>query len=435
MVAYEAIGRGFLAAWVITMVAAAADAQTKAGEGPKDSLLAGGKFLHKLPYETPLPPIFLETTDGPRLAVWVLKENPVGGGAPKVKEDKKKNVGPPDMQRFSLELSVWDVKAGKELYRMGKEESAPPPPVHASVWLVQRGMPFGMLHCTPDGKKLASTLGFNGVKTYDPETRQWQTAFKNQATGIFLPTVVFAADGTMIILNLAQCTVQEIGKAEPRQTFKLDRAGGAMNPTNPTNPNFFGNTEFDDAILTPDGKTLAVAVDNMVNVYDIKTGKRIFEAPRLSPAKTAITAPVRASLAFAPSGEEPKLLAVETISNIKKDKWLTVARVLDIKTKKESARATLSEVKKAPNQIPGMLFTISTNWGVAYPYFNAKGEPRVLLGLKLFDVATGKVVQKTDVPEKYIASRDGRYVVRLTGTTRGDERKMGVEVWSVDMDR
>jgi hypothetical protein len=432
-------GRGVLAVLWIALTANVAVPQTTSGNAPEDTLLAGCKYLHTLPYEVYRAPLFLDTKDGPRLAVWVHEGDPSRDGLPDIfgaKDDKKK-VDPAKIKQTGFDLFLWDVSAGKELYRLTKKDSAPPLPAQPRFGSLffQGDAPFGMLNYTPNGKKLLCVVveieqqAFVArIKLYDPETRKWQTLpTADKGSGIVAPQIIFAPDGAMVILHEAQCTIQEIGKAKPRQVFKLERAGKALFAGGPLVN--LEDTGFDDAVLSPDGKSLAIAADNAVHVYDIASGKRTFQAPGLLAGDTRRYSFFRAALAFAPSGEESRLMAVESVPDRDKGKFVAVARVFDLKTKKETVRTTLLEGGEAKQGA-----TKSPAWGQAYPYFNAKGEPRVLFESKLFDVAADKVLQESSQGYGYILSRDGKYVVRLTGVT-SDKNKLGMEVWSMDMDK
>jgi hypothetical protein len=120
------------------------------------------------------------------------------------------------------------------------------------------------------------------------------------------------------------------------------------------------------------------------------------------------------------------LLAVETV--LGPPKSFVLARVFDLKEKKEIARKVLVEQKTtgSPTSTPPV-------FSRAYAYFTAKGEPRIVFDGKLLDGASGKVLSKFDAGAGLVVSRDGKYLVRLTHM-QGD-KQMSVEVWSLDNER
>src|SRR5262249_38231756 len=133
----------------------------------------------------------------------------------------------------------------------------------------------------------------------------------------------------------------------------------------------------------------------------------------------------RAALAFSPSDGEGKLLSVETVTGGPKS--FVLARLFDLKAKKEVSRRVLAEQKAEPRALGQGL----PQWGPAQAYFTPKGEPRVLFGGNLLDGASGKVLHPVEPGVGLLVSPDGRYLVRLT---RGQEKKMGVEVWGLAND-
>jgi hypothetical protein len=108
-----------------------------------------------------------------------------------------------------------------------------------------------------------------------------------------------------------------------------------------------------------------------------------------------------------------------------------VARLLDLKEKKEAARFTLAEQDVKANPLGGN--PVPPDWGRAYAFFTSKGEPRVLFDGKLIDGTNGKVMQTFDPGAGLILSRDGKYLVRLT--RKKDDKPMGVELWGLDEDK
>jgi hypothetical protein len=412
---------GFLGALLVAGTATAAPT-----EGGKDGLFPGARLLHKFPTEVYRLPLLLPTDNGTRLLLWVDAFDPT------------------PMSRFPMDplpdpvfdLIGWDVAGGKEVFKLAyPKEGAPYSPLPGSMVAPGAAIPFGTLALSPDGKRLASLStsyrmvpgkvvheATTQIKLYDVENRKWlppeSASYKDVR-----PQMLFAPDAALVILKEATCSVQEMGKPKPRLTFDIVRA-----PSYKANPiNVIG-----DAVVSPDGALLAVAADGMVTVYDLTTGKKVFQAARAAPeAKTTFGQVTQGvSLAFAPSPSEQKLLAVEVVTGPPKS--FVVARAFDLKEKKEVAQHVLAkEETKAP--AAGFNPVVPT-WGRAYAYFSGKGEPRVLFDGKVIDAANGKVLHKFDPEAGLVLSRDGKCLVRLT-RARKDDKKMAVEVWGLDGDK
>jgi hypothetical protein len=388
----------------------------------QDSLLPGAKLLHKFSQQVYRIPDLHATEKGPRLLVWIDASDPT----------------PP--RRFpheplpdpKFDLLFWDVPENKELHKAPfAGYAAPQSPVAPSMSSPGVSIPFGSLAFTPDGKKLAYASTTHRVvpgkpvheattliKFYDPDKRKSEPAIATEFKDHPRPQFLFAPDGALVILKEKTVTIQEPGKTKPRATFELVRA--STYKTDQT-PNLIR-----DAVVSPDGSLLVVAPDGMVTAYDVSAGKKHFQASRAVPeAKTTFDQQVSQTfLAFAPSPGEQKLLAVESVTG--PPKHFVLARVFDLKEKKEVTSRTLAE---QPNKDGAGKQTVP-GWGRAYPYFNAKGEPRVLFDGKLLDAASGKVLGEFDAGQGILVSRDGKYLVRLTG--KKDDKKWSVEVWSLD---
>jgi hypothetical protein len=408
-----------LAAGVLTAVAQAAPP----GDA-KDLLLPRARLLQKFSDEVYRIPVLLDTDQGPRLLLWVDAFDP---------EPPSRIPGLP-MPQPQFDLIFWDVAASKELHRMSyPKEAAPLSPLPASMSSAAAILPFGRLAFTPDGKQLAhlSTTykiipgkpvheASTVIQLVDSEKGKAEPAVATVYKGDF-PQVLFAPDGALVILTDTSCAVQELGKPKPRLTIDLARS--AAHKAVP------GLGAIYDVAVAPDGALLAVAADGMVTVYDLATGKRVFDAERAAPEfKTTFRQqPAGSSLAFAPGGEEPKLLAVERVAGPPKD--FVLARLIDLKAKKEAGRWMLAERENKPAPAPQTV----APWGGAHAAFTAKGEPRIFFDGKLIDGASGKVLERFDEGFGVSVSRDARYLVRRTRTK--DEKKMRVEVWGLEEEK
>jgi hypothetical protein len=408
---------------VLAVAAVAAIARAAPADESKDGLLPGAKLLHKFPKEVYRTPVLLETKDGPRLLVWVDAFDP---GAPTRFPGEK-----PREPQF--DLTFWDVTASKELHKLSFPKETLPPIMCSNYTMT---IPPGSLAFSPDGKQLAcvSTTSkpvpgkvvheiTGQIKLYDPSERKWQTATSPEVVGTNAPYVLFAPDGNLVVLKETSCRIHAPGKDKPSTSFDLTRAS-----TYKTIPVYYG---MHSVVLSPDGSRLAVAVDGMVSVYDTAAGKKVFDADRAAPeVKTTFgQMPVGTSLAFAPSADEQKLLSVEVV--LGPPKSFVLARLFDLKEKKEAGRWVLAE-----EETKGDRFGRGQKppaWGRAHAYYSARGEPRILFNGKLIDGASGKTLQTFDEGAGLLVSRDGKYLVRLTRTK--DEKKFAVEVWGVDYDK
>jgi hypothetical protein len=421
--------RGFLNALLALVAAGMVAAATQAAppkeskEG-KDTLLPGAKLLHKFSHKVYRIPALMTTDKGTRLLVWVDAFDPTP-----VRRFPHEPLPDP-----VFDLIVWDVAANKELYKMSyPKEGAPYSPADPTTSSVTTSIPFGSLALAPDGRQLAYMTtthkmvpgkveheATTHVKLFDPDARKSRQAVSTEYKGHPRPQLLFAPDGALVILTETSCRVVEPGKDKPRASFELERA-----PVFKTNP---GSNVIRDGVLSSDGSRMAVAADGLVTVYDVAAGKKVFQSSRVAPeAKTTfgqVTGQV--ALAFAPSPSGQKLLAVEVI--VGPPKSFALARVFDLKEKKEAGRHVLAEQETRKDALAQTF----PQWGRSYTYFTAQGEPRVVFDGKLIDGAGGKVLEKFDPRAGVLVSRDGKYLVRLT--RKNDEKTMGVEVWGLDYD-
>ena len=410
--------------------------------GAKDEVL-GGKLLAKLPYEVYRTPLFFETHKGTRLGVWVHETNPAppfgfpgapAGNPAKPDPKQKGNAGPP------FELSIWDVAGGKELYHL-KEKAAPPAYPSSGAMMFRAREPIHRIDYTPSGNNLISVQDSPSgmrIQLYDPQTHKSRSMPVNTgaAAAPGAPQALFAPNGDLVILDKTQCIVQDLTKSRTRRSFQIQRPGLTVTPRGIPLGLAVG---FADAAIAPSGKTLAVSADGMVLIFDLTKGQPLWQLPKLSTAPGMMAARLAASLAFAPSAGDTKLLAVELVPDADKGNFARVSRYVDVKKKTELARAVLLEGGTFKLPAPGMppggkLGMRPPQWGRAYPYFNTRGEPRVIVDGKLLDPIAGRVLRQTD-GHRYVVSRDGKYAVRLTQASPLDKTKMAVELWSVDRTR
>jgi hypothetical protein len=437
--------RGLAAGLFLALAVHGAAGQSKAKpeSAPKDALLAGGKLVCKLPHEVYRDPIFLDTKKGPRLAVWVHESDPIKAlhdAMLKKAAPKPNKAGVPAQLGSPFELFIWDATTGKRLYRLTKKHAPPEPP--GITWLFgRRGEvePFGQLVAVPTGTKLVSTKFVNtkdppGIKVYDLDSRKWKTVPSSTNAWGFRQAL-FAPSGALVVVAGEQCIVEDLGKAKPRVAFTMERPDKPEMAVGLTRA---WTEAFSDAALTPSGKTLALAGDGNVYLFNMKTGKPLWRVPRIGAATGHYNQRLPAALAFKTG--EAKLLAVETAPDAAKGKVVLSARIFDVLAKKQMTHATLLEggswkEAKGLNGTgqPFTGFGMIPDWGQAYPYFNGKNEPRVVIDGKLFDAAGGKRLAQGEPGYRYILSRDGKYAVRLTPPT--DNGKRGVELWSMDRDR
>jgi hypothetical protein len=417
--------RGFRNVLLTVLATGIAAAASRAAppETTKAPILPGAKLLRTFPKEVYREPLFQLTDKGPRLLV------SVDGFDPTV---RPRFPGEP-MKDPQIDLIVWDPVAGRELSKV----SYPKEKFLYTQILPERPR-FGTIALSPDGKRLASYWttfmpkpgqiyhpSTTRVSVYDLESHKVQAGpeYKDEKT----PTevqVLFAPDGALVTLRAEKCEIYEAGKDKPRASFDIDRtAGSKMNAT-------MGN-RIHTVAPSPDGSQLAVAADGAVIVYDAATGKKVFEAQRAAPeAKTSYEQNAfSTALVFAPSKDEQKLLCVEIVLGAPKD--LALARLFDLKEKKEVGRWTLAERENKSALGRQML---PPNWGKAYAYFTAKGEPRILFDGKVIDGASGKELRKFDPGAGLLVSPDGKYLVRLT-QKKGESNKLGIEVWGLDSEK
>src|SRR5262249_34175874 len=126
-----------------------------------------------------------------------------------------------------------------------------------------------------------------------------------------------------------------------------------------------------------------------------------------------------------PSADGQRLVAVEVVTGPPKS--LVLARLIDLKAKKEIRRSVVAEEKTKANPFGGG----GPEWGLAQAYFNSKGEPRGIFGGKLIDGTSGKVLHRFNPGIRLLVARDGKCLVRVTRRS-GEEKKLGLEVWGLE---
>jgi hypothetical protein len=217
--------------------------------------------------------------------------------------------------------------------------------------------------------------------------------------------------------------IQELGVLKPRKLFNLIRS-----PWYAPKSSAFSVYSIHNAILSADGNQLAVAADGLVTVYNMNTGEAIRRPERAAPDSKGATTGQNidmVELAFTPTGKEPALLTVEMVTGSPKS--FVLARLFDLKTKKETGRHILAEEQTKANPLGG---GAPPAWIRPAAYFNAKGEPRILWGGKLLDGTTGKALHQFDGAFGVLVSRGGQYLVRLT--QKQGAKTLGTEVRSLD---
>jgi hypothetical protein len=397
-------------------------------DSTKDPLFPGAKLVHKFPKEVYRNPLFVTTDKGSRLEIWFDAFDPAPPPRPGVPAEIGGRLPDP-----RLDMLIWDPIANKELHRLSypKDPITFPPP--------SGGQGDGMI-ISPDGKRLASvSMTYKPPKMGTPygdwltqirlvdiasHKAQVSNEFKEEKVGSATPIhILFAPDGALIALRGATCTIHEPGKDKPRTTFDLTRAADHK-----TKEYWF---KIQDTVMSPDGSQLAVAADGTIIVYELATGKKLFEAARAAPEPKKGGDPVTigVSLAFASSASEARLVAIESLSGVPKN--VALARLFDLKEKKEIGKWTVAERENKPAQ----LGQGASPWsGDVSAYYNAKSEPRILFDGKVIDGASGKELHKFDAGAGTWVSRDGKALVRLTKKKKED-RTMTVEVWSLDNDK
>jgi WD40 repeat protein len=356
-------------------------------------LFPGAKLLHQCKFEVPVRPIVLETKAGPQLMIRQGRRPEFDG-----------KVG----EAMLSEVDFWDLAENKELYAITDRKFD-----LLSQRVIYDTCNITTMALTPDGKKLAYFVDLQNpehqnIKLYDFATGKWHIlpTLYGRSNMVTSADLAFAPDGALAIFHNGLCTMQEVGKAKPRLTFKLLRG---VKPAD--------LTEIDCAVFSPDGSRMAVATRyGPIAIYDIKTGKATFQAALLASGKGAYGE--LTSLAFGPSADEPKLLVVEFGTG---QKMNVVARVFDLKTKKETSRLQLSQQKP-----------LAGYWMCrAHACFTAKAEPLVYFDGKAHNVATKKMLHEFDQAAGVSVSRDGKYIVRLTAG-KANRHLKGIEIWSVD---
>jgi WD40 repeat protein len=407
------IRRFFLVLLTIMAIALVNAAPSAAADESKDTLFPGTKLVHKFPKEVYRGPVLVTTDKGPRLEIWFDEFDP---------EPPQQPGQIPGLTRLPdprLELLIWDPIENKELHKL----AYPKEPInftHVST-LLDRDWAMTI---SPDGKRLASkTITYSPrpgspfgdfttqINAIDTESHKVQMVaeYKDEKSPAATPVrLLFAPDGTLVTIRGSTCTIRELDKDKPRMSFELKRAADYK-----TKEYWF---KIQDVVISPDGSQLAVAADGTIIVYDLATGKKLFEASRASPEpkKTGDQTTADVSLTYAPSATELKLLAVESVIG-KKD--LILSRLFDLKEMKETRKWSVPE----------------RSWVVS-AFFTGKGEPRILYQGKLIDFASGKELHKFDPGVCTFVSRDGKALVRTTKKKK-EEKTMTVELWSLDSDK
>ncbi len=401
-------------------------AQPVAAQGQQENLLPGAKLLHKFKDEVFRIPLILETAQGPRVLVWFDAFDPAP--IPKFPSDP--------MPKPQFDLVFWDPKTNQEVHKMSypKDEQTPPSPVAAGTLSRFMHGNFGTIALSPDAKRLATVSmvyvqkpgvavhqATSYIKVCDLATSKWQNA--HSYDGRDGPHILFAPDGNLVVLRQTSWAIREIGKEKAISQFKLVRS-----PNYVPVPNGFSVYGIRNAVLTPDGKYLAVAADGLVTVYDTKTGEVVLQADRAAADPKGTTNGQNTDLVelvFAPAAHGPTLLSVETINGAPKS--FVLARVFDVKAKKETSRKVLAEQPTKASPFGGAELP---NWGRPAAYFNTKGEPRVIFNGKLLDGASGKALHQFHAGYGELVSQNGQYLVHLTTTS--NPKKLGVEIWSLD---
>jgi hypothetical protein len=418
--------RPFLGALLAAAVLAAA-ATAAPPDSSKGTLLPGAKLMHKFSKEVYRAPVWVMTDKGPRLEVWFDAFDP---------EPPQRISGIPNPDP-RIDLLIWDPIANKELHRLAyPRDSIPYPSTYSNFsW-------SGWMAMSPDGKRVAvRTVNYQPprrggvygdfttrVRLMDLENHKAQLVAEHKEEkvgGAVEVYVLFAPDGSLVTLRGSTCTVREPGKDKPRATFEVTRAADYK-----TKSAWF---MIQQVAVSPDGSQLAVAADGAIVVYDLATGKKLFEPARAAPEPKKSGDPMSGamSLAYAPAGSEPKLLAVEWVVEPQgpqgpqkggplgagPQKQYILTRLFDLKAMKEVGSW---KAEGHPSPVSA--------------YYTAKGEPCVLYDGKVVDGASGKELYSFDPGAGAAVSADGKALVRVT-KKRKEDKTMTVEVWSLDNDK
>jgi hypothetical protein len=409
--------------WALGLAALLATGGAAPAQRAKE-LFPGARLLPRYPKESYRVPALCTTDKGPRLLVWVDASDP----------NPRQTIPGIPVQLPPFEVVFWDLAAGKALHTISSaREGAPQSPVPAN-WDPTSFGRFGLVALAPDGMRLAYVNttyrivpgkpeheATRQIHVYSQATRKWTdlpTKYRGTTGG---PHVLFAPDGSLLIFKDATCTILEMPKAKVRRTFKIVRGQDFASHT------VYSHAGIHDALVSPDGALLAVAAEGLLTVYDLATGKEVFRADRAAPpgdpGKGKGQATGMVSLAFAPAAAEAQLLAAEVVTG---PRALVLARLFDLKAKKQLARWVLADEPTKPR-----LFDAPQPWGGAHAYFTPKAEPRLIFDGKVIDGTTGKVLHRFDAGVRVLVSTDGKYLVRLTRAA-GDAKKLAIQAWSLD---
>jgi hypothetical protein len=392
-------------------------------QAPKDVPIPGAKFLHKFPHEFYRLPLLFSSGEANRLLVWVDKNDPKLFADFDFKNPVK----------IDVELIAWDLAKGEEVFKVGFPKDLAPviPTTFTEGHLSLAPNSSDWFALSPDGKKLAQPVvtayqPFPGsigkqavteVKAFDLYARKSAPAGGKKYTGMQNPNIFFTPDGNLVVLAHKECSTFEPGKTKPRKTFAISRSAAYSMTI---------NAKVNDTVLSADGSKLAVAADGMLHVYDFVTGKVLYQGvrvvPEIKPGPGIAPHVKMAALAFAPTSD--KLLVVESV--YAPPKSFVQSRYIDLKEKTELNKTRL--VDAAPQA--GVFKSLPTT-AVGQAFFTPQGEPRVLCDGKLFDGGTGKLLHQFAADTTLIASREGKYLVRISRSTT-DKARFAADVWSLE---